>query len=100
MAKTTRVETVYHRGCAIKVTTAMKDAMEAKDWTPELRVCCQPPDTLPSDSPNASPPGGPSGCPSADQRVPAHPTMGRPPACIIGLATKRGGVGTHHCLAV
>ena len=28
----------------------MKDAMEAKDWTPELRVCCQPPDTLPNDT--------------------------------------------------
>ena len=32
MAKTTLVETVYHRGCAVKVTTAMKDIMEAKDW--------------------------------------------------------------------
>ena len=50
VAKTTRVETVYHRGYAIKVTTAMKDTMEAKDWTPELRVCCQPPNTLPSDT--------------------------------------------------
>ena len=50
MAKTTQVETVYHRGCAIQVTTAMKDTMEAKDWTLELRVCCQPPGTLPSDT--------------------------------------------------
>ena len=24
--------------------------MEAKDWAPELRVCCQPPNTLPSDT--------------------------------------------------
>ena len=48
VANTTRVETVYHRGYAIKVTTAMKDTMEAKDWAPELRVCCQPPNTLPS----------------------------------------------------
>ena len=40
VAKTTRVETVYHREYAIKVTTTMKDTMEAKDWTPELRVCC------------------------------------------------------------
>ena len=24
--------------------------MEAKNWTPELRVCCRPPDTLPSDT--------------------------------------------------
>ena len=24
--------------------------MEAKDWAPELRVCCQPPSTLPSDT--------------------------------------------------
>ena len=50
VAKTNRMETVYHTGCPIKVTTAMKDAMEAKDWTPELRVCCQPPDTLLSDT--------------------------------------------------
>ena len=50
VAKTTRMETVYHRGYPIKVTTAMKDTMEAKDWAPELRVCCQPPDALPSDT--------------------------------------------------
>ena len=50
MAKTTQMETVYHGGYPIKVTAAMKDAMEAKDWAPELRVCCQPPDTLPSDT--------------------------------------------------
>ena len=50
MAKTTRMETVYHGACPIKVTTAMKDTMEAKDWAPELRVCCQPPDALPSDT--------------------------------------------------
>ena len=50
MAKTTRVDTVYHRGYAINVTTAMKYTMEAKDWTLELPVCCQPPDTLPSDT--------------------------------------------------
>ena len=50
VAKTTRVETVYHRGYAVKVTIAMKDTMEAKDWTPELPVCCRPPDTLPSDT--------------------------------------------------
>ena len=50
VAKTTRVETVYHGGYPVKVATAMKDTMEAKDWTPELRVCCQPLDTLPSDT--------------------------------------------------
>ena len=50
MAKTTQVETVYHRGYAIKATSAMKDTMEAKDWTPELRVCCHPQDTLPRDT--------------------------------------------------
>ena len=32
-------ETIYHGGYPIKVTTAMKDAMEAKDWVQELRVC-------------------------------------------------------------
>ena len=45
-AKTTKEETAYHRGFAVKVTTAMKDAMEAENWAPELRVCCQPPDAL------------------------------------------------------
>ena len=50
MAKTTQGETVYHRGGAVKATIAMKDTMEAKDWTPELRVCRQPPDTLQSDN--------------------------------------------------
>ena len=49
MAKTTRMENVYHRGYAIKVTAAMKDTMEAENWAPELRVCCQP-DALPSDT--------------------------------------------------
>ena len=48
---TTKTETVYHRGFAVKVTTGMKDAMEAENWAPELRVCCQPPDALPSDRP-------------------------------------------------
>ena len=50
VAKTTRMETVYHKGYAVKVTTAMKDTMEAKDRTPELQECSQPPDTLPSDT--------------------------------------------------
>ena len=31
VAKTTKEETVYHRGYAVKVTTAMKDAMEAEN---------------------------------------------------------------------
>ena len=50
VAKTTRMETVYHGGYPIKVTTAMKDAMEAKDCALEQRVCCQPPDTLLGDT--------------------------------------------------
>ena len=50
VAKTNRVENVYHGGYPVKVTIAMKDTMEAKDYAPELRVCCQPPDTLPSDT--------------------------------------------------
>ena len=50
MAKTTRVETVYHGGYPVTVTAAMKDTVEAKDWTLELRVCCQPPGTLPSNT--------------------------------------------------
>ena len=50
VAKTTKDETVYHSGFAVKVTTAMKDPMEAENWAQELRVCCQPPDALPSDT--------------------------------------------------
>ena len=50
MAKTTRMETVYHGGYPIKVTAAMRDTMEANDWAPELRVCCQPPHAPPSDT--------------------------------------------------
>ena len=96
---TTRVETVYNRGCAVKVTTAMKDTMEAKDWTPELRVCCQPPGTLPSDTRLHRLLVALLG-PSAGQRAPTRPTMGRPPACVPGPATERGGVGIHHRLAV
>ena len=38
MAKTTRMETVYHGGYPIKVTTAMKDAMEAKEWASDTRL--------------------------------------------------------------
>ena len=50
--------------------------------------------------PAPSPLGGPPGCPSVGQRAPACPTMGRPPTCVSGPATERGGVGTHHRLAV
>ena len=39
---------MYHTGYAVKVTSAMKDTMEVKNWAPQLRVCCQPPDVLPS----------------------------------------------------
>ena len=50
VATTNRVETVYHGGYPVKVTTAVKNSMEAKDWTPELRVCCPPMDALLSDT--------------------------------------------------
>ena len=50
VAKTTKEETLYHRGYAVKFSTAMKDTMEAEHCTPELRVCCQPRDALPSDT--------------------------------------------------
>ena len=50
VAKTTKEETVYHKGHALKVSTAMKETMEAERWAPELRVCCQPPDAMPSDT--------------------------------------------------
>ena len=50
VAETTKTETVYHGGFAVKVTTAMKDTMEAENWAPVLQVCCRPPDALPSDN--------------------------------------------------
>ena len=40
VAKTTKEETVYHRGYALRVSTAMKATMETERWAPELRVCC------------------------------------------------------------
>ena len=49
-AKTTRQATVYHRGEPLRVTTAMQDTMEEEQWIPELRVCRQPQDTVPSDT--------------------------------------------------
>ena len=50
VAKTTEEETVYHRGCAVKVSTAMKDTIEAEHQAPQLRVCWQPQGALPSDT--------------------------------------------------
>ena len=49
-AKTTRMVTIYHRGQPLRVTTALQDTMEAAGWAPEIRVCQQPPGTLPSDT--------------------------------------------------
>ena len=49
-AKTTKEETVYHKGYAVKVFTAMKTTMEAECWAPEFRVCCEPPDAMPSNT--------------------------------------------------
>ena len=50
MAKTTRMEPVHHGGYPTKVTTAMKDTMNANDCALELRLCCQPLDALPSNT--------------------------------------------------
>ena len=41
---------MYHTGHALKVSTAMKETMEAERWAPGLWVCCQPPDAMPSDT--------------------------------------------------
>ena len=49
-AKTTRMVTIYHRGQPLRVTAAMQDTMETAGWVPELRVCQQPPGTLPCDT--------------------------------------------------
>ena len=50
VAKTTKEETIYQRGYAVRVSTAMKAAMEAERWAPALKVCCQTPDAMPSDT--------------------------------------------------
>ena len=50
MAKTTNEETMHHKGCALTVSSAMKDTMEAERWAPKLRGCYQPADALPSDN--------------------------------------------------
>ena len=42
--------TIYHRGQPLRVTAALQDTMETAGWAPELRVCQQPPGTLPSDT--------------------------------------------------
>ena len=49
-AKTARMVTIYHGGQPLRVTAAMQDTMEAAGWVPELKVCQQPPNTLPSDT--------------------------------------------------
>ena len=49
-AKTTRMVTIYHRGQPLWMTAAMQDTMEAAGWAPELRVCQQPPGTLPGNT--------------------------------------------------
>ena len=36
VAKTTKEESMYHKGCAVKVSTTMKDTMEAEQGAPEL----------------------------------------------------------------
>ena len=50
VANTTKEEIVYHRGHALRVSTAMKETMEAERWAPELRVCCRPLDAMPSNT--------------------------------------------------
>ena len=49
-AKTTRMETIYHRGQPLRMTAALQDTMETAGWASEPRVCQQPPGTLPSDT--------------------------------------------------
>ena len=49
-AKTTRMETIYHRGQPLRMTAALQDTMETAGWATEPRVCQQPPSTLPSDT--------------------------------------------------
>ena len=49
-AKTTKAETVYHRGYVVKVSIAMKATIEAEHWAAELRVYCQPNDAMLNDT--------------------------------------------------
>ena len=46
VAKTTKEETVSHRGHALRVSAAMKESMVVECWAPELCVCRQPPDAM------------------------------------------------------
>ena len=87
---------MYHQGYAVKVTTAMKDAMEAENWALELRVCCQPPDAAPSDT-RLHPLGGPSGCAGAGECTSARPAVG---SCAPALSPGHGGTGAHNRLEV
>ena len=94
-AKTTRMTTVYHRGQPLRVTAAMQETMEVEEWVPELRVCHQPPGTLPSDTRLhrllVALPGI-----QVQVDVPLHARLWRPPPSIPGPAAAHRGLGTHH----
>ena len=49
-AKTTRMETIYHRGQPLWMTAALQDTMGTAGWVPEPRLCQQILGTLPSDT--------------------------------------------------
>ena len=49
-AKTNQEWVVYHSGRAIRITSAMEDAMAVMGWSMVLLVCEQPRQDLPSDT--------------------------------------------------
>ena len=100
VAKKARMETVYHGGYPIKVTTAMKDAMDAKDWAPELQGCPQPPNLQPGATRLHRLLLALLGVQVQDKHAPRCPTMGRPSPCVPGPTKDRGGMGTYRSVDV
>ena len=103
VAETTRIETVYHGGYFIKVTSAMKD------WaTPAIAMpaCVVPVSTAATGPWRVASTGrswnqmtsgaGACGGSVASPCYPARPTMGRLSPCVPGLAAEGGGVGADH----
>ena len=76
----------------------MRDTMEAEHGTPELRVCCQPPNALHGDTRLHHVPVALLG---VQAEVTARHAIGRPPTLAPGPSLDRAqGCGAHRCLAV
>ena len=95
-AKATKEETVYHKGYALKVSTAMKANMEAECWAPGVLPA---PGCGPQRHPVALPPGGRAGSTGAGEWTAARRAVGRPPARVLGSSPGYRGACAHHRLA-